>query len=119
VLLNLPAYESLRSSHDAAIHTARRYRREGLIDLLRGAGLEPVRVTYWNTILFPGLAAVRRLRRSDSVAATGSDVRPLPGWLNALLESILGVERLWLKHFDFPFGLSVLALAKVPEQSGD
>jgi len=119
VLLNLPAYESLRSSHDAAIHTARRYRKEDLSSLLQQVGLEPVRVTYWNTILFPGLALVRRLRRTGSSAEQGSDVRPVPGWLNGLLESILRLERTWLRRFDFPFGLSLIALARVPDGKGE
>jgi len=119
VVLNLPAFESLRSSHDVAIHTARRYRRAGVRRLLVEAGLEPVRVTHWNSILFPGLAAVRRLRRRarDGAGAGTSDVRPLAGPLNACLEGVLAVERLWLRAADLLFGLSLLAVARRPEEA--
>ena len=135
IVLNLPAFEALRSSHDAAIHTARRYRREPLRALLVEAELEPVRITYWNTILFPALAAVRLLRRRghDAIPAEGargengrtppappgvsgpvSDVRPIPGPLNSLFGALLGVERIWLRHADLPCGLSLLAIARRP-----
>lgn len=135
VVLNLPAFEALRSSHDAAIHTARRYRREQLRALLVDAGLEPVRITYWNTLLFPALAAVRLLRRrglraipaespagddgrkppaQPGVSGPVSDVRPLPRPLNSFFGALLGVERIWLRHADLPCGLSLLAIARRP-----
>lgn len=120
LLLNLPAFESLRSSHDAAIHTARRYRRGELRRLLESAGLEPERVTYRNALLFPALAAVRWLRRGDSGsehAPAPSDVRPLPGPIDALLFRLLDLERPWLRRFDLPFGLSVFAVARRPLDS--
>lgn len=120
VVLNLPAYEWLRSSHDAAIHTARRYHRAGLRRLLTGAGLRVERITYWNTLLFPGLAAVRLLRRHarpghENGSGPASDVRPVAAPLNRLLEEVLRLERLCLKRTDLPFGLSLLALAEKPE----
>ncbi len=118
LVLNLPAFEALRSSHDRAIHTARRYRRSGVEELLRQAGLEPVRVDYWNGFLFPALAAVRWLRRKD-VEKDGpppeSDVRPLPGPINATLTAALAVERFWLRFGRLPFGLSVLAVGRKPQ----
>lgn len=117
LLLNLPAFESLRSSHDRAIHTARRYRKADLVDRLRRAGLEPFRVHYWNGFLFPALAAVRWLRRRetrDDAPVAPSDVRPLATPINRALETALAVERGWLQHAPLPFGLSVLALSHRP-----
>jgi hypothetical protein len=118
LILNLPAFESLRSTHDAAIHTARRYRRGPLTSLLRAAGLAPDRVTHWNAFLFPGLVAVRWLRRRAGKAyssAGASDVRPLPGPINRILGGILTLERNWLARWDLPAGLSILAVARKPE----
>lgn len=117
-ILHLPAFESLRSSHDVAIHTARRYRREPLARLLREAGLDPVRVTYRNAFLFPALAAVRWLRRKDARFEEGaqappqSDVRPLPIWLDRSLYAVLAAESAWLRVAGLPFGLSLLAIAE-------
>ncbi|MEZ4650551.1 MAG: class I SAM-dependent methyltransferase [Candidatus Eisenbacteria bacterium] len=119
LLLNLPAFESLRSSHDRAIHTARRYSRRELSERLLRAGLEPFRVHYWNGFLFPALAAVRWLRRRDAredAPVAPSDVRPLPAQVNRTLETALAIERGWLRTAPLPFGLSVLALARRPRR---
>lgn len=118
LILNLPAFESLRSTHDAAIHTARRYRRGPLASLLRAAGLAPSRATHWNAFLFPGLAAVRWMRRRAGLAegpAATSDVRPVPAAVNRLLGGVLALERAWLARWDLPVGLSVLAVARKPD----
>jgi len=121
VVLNLPAFESLRSRHDVAIHTARRYRRQPLRRLLHEAGLHPGRITYWNTLLFPVLALARRLRRVEPGAlgsAPRSDVRPLPAAVDRALGWILELERRWLRRRSFPFGLSLLAIAVRREDAG-
>lgn len=117
LILNLPAFEALRSTHDAAIHTARRYRRRPLASLLREAGLVVERVTHWNAFLFPGLVAVRWMRRragETSRRSAASDVRPLPRAINQCLAGILALERRWLARWDLPAGLSILAVARKP-----
>jgi SAM-dependent methyltransferase len=118
LVLNLPAFPSLRSAHDAAIHTARRYRRAPLRDMLGRAGFAVDRITYWNSLLFPGLAAVRWLRRGRSGVSGGaprSDVAALPAWLNGLLDGTLQLERQLVRRRDLPFGLSLLVVAHRPE----
>lgn len=115
LLLNLPAYEFLRSTHDRAIHTARRYTRGRVRSLLLEAGLTPLHVGHWNSLLFPIAAAVRlwgRLRPPHEEA--GSDVRPLPAWQNALLRGVLRLELAARRWWCFPFGLSVIAVARKP-----
>lgn len=121
LVLNLPAFESLRSSHDRAIHTARRYRRKMLVGRLTSAGLAPLRLHYWNGFLFPALAVVRWIRRGDARAdrpIAPSDVRPLPPLVNRTLQSALALERIWLRRAPLPFGLSLLAVAIVPDRAG-
>ncbi|MBK8229937.1 MAG: class I SAM-dependent methyltransferase [Candidatus Eisenbacteria bacterium] len=114
LLLHLPAFESLRSSHDAAIHTARRYRRAPLAAQLRASGLVPRRVSYRNAALFPALALVRFLRRGQAHGATPppSDVRPLPAPIDALLYAVLRAEELLLGATDLPWGLSLFTRAE-------
>lgn len=122
LILNLPAFESLRSSHDEAIHTARRYRRGPLRRQLTEAGLRIHRLTYWNSTLFPALALVRWGRRvtrggRPEPEHRKSDVEALPRAVNAALTAVLALERAWLRHFDLPFGLSVLAVAERPRET--
>ncbi|MBD3337123.1 MAG: methyltransferase domain-containing protein, partial [Candidatus Eisenbacteria bacterium] len=108
LVLNLPAYDWLRSRHDAAIHTARRYTRRRVAGLMRGLPLETLRSTHWNSLLFPA-AAVRRLVERRSAGA--SDVQPLPPWLNRCLESVLRIEAGLVSRIDLPYGLSVAVVA--------
>jgi SAM-dependent methyltransferase len=111
LILNLPAYDRLRGSHDEAIHTARRYTRSRVIRLLRAAGLRPVRVTHWNALLLPVAAASRllsRLRARDS----GSDVHPVWPPLNSALAGVTRLEEAVVSRITLPVGLSILALAR-------
>lgn len=126
LVLNLPAFESLRSSHDEAIHTARRYRRAPLRRKLEAAGFRIERLTYWNSVLFPALALVRwtrrqtRSRRAGAEEGVGrSDVEPVPGVLDRMLSATLSVERAWLRLADLPYGLSLLAVARRPGGSAE
>jgi len=118
LLVRVPAYEWLRSSHDAGVSTRRRFGRGELIAAVSRAGFQTVRATYANTILFP-LAAVWRLGKKAGLAPSGSDVRPATRGTslgNRLLLRILQAEAAILRGrgFRFPFGLSILLLAARP-----
>jgi SAM-dependent methyltransferase len=112
LLLRLPAYDWLRSAHDAFVHTRHRYTAGEVSRLIAGAGLALRRLTYANTLLFPLIAARRLVGRLSADAH--SDVTPLPAPLNRLLEAALAVEARWLRTRSFPFGLTVVALAQKP-----
>lgn len=53
VILNLPAYRFLMSTHDRAIHPRHRYRRRELREKVTQAGLVIETLSYRNTALFP------------------------------------------------------------------
>jgi SAM-dependent methyltransferase len=111
ILLNLPAYNLLQSSHDRAIHTARRYTRRRVRELLETAEVTPLTMTHWNTLLFPLAAAARlwgRLRPSKS----GSDVHPVSPWLNEAFRSTLALERGLIRRMDLAYGLSIIAVGQ-------
>lgn len=116
VLLNLVAFESLKSSHDIAVHTRRRYRQHEVVHLLREAGFSIRFCTYRLCLLFPLFAAYRRLRTpftsSGSPDHVVSDLRLPPRLINRLLESALRLENRFLDRLHFPFGLSVFAVAE-------
>jgi len=111
LLLNLPAYSWLMSSHDEYVGTDRRFRKAEMPALLEEAGLEPIRMTYWNTAMFPLAAAVRTWRKfrppraSDLAAGSGE-------MANGLLTTILRAERALTKMTPLPFGLSLMVLAR-------
>jgi SAM-dependent methyltransferase len=110
VILNLPAYEWLKSAHDARVHNARRFTASGIGSLLEAAGLKPVRTTYWNSFLLP-LMVLRRLTERGDTAK--SDVMEYPAPLNALFGAILALERgLIALGLRLPMGGSLLVVAR-------
>jgi SAM-dependent methyltransferase len=111
LLLRLPAHNWLRGAHDHTVQTRYRYTRHEVQAKLAAAGLYPVRVTYVNALLFLPTASWRLLQRCLGVRAA-SDVRLPPRLLNSILKAVLGAERAWLRRFNLPVGLSVLALAR-------
>ncbi|MEA2397558.1 MAG: hypothetical protein QOK25_1114, partial [Thermoleophilaceae bacterium] len=113
LIVQVPAYQWLWSAHDVAVGTARRYTRPALRRLLAGAGLEPVRVSYRVTALFPA-AVLHRL------AARGSDrgdVEHVAPALNRALAAVMRIENRVVARRSLPFGLSVFALARAPGRS--
>ena len=63
LVVTVPAYQLLWSSHDVANEHYRRYRRSQLAAAGESAGWEPGAWTYFNTLLFLPGAAVRVLER--------------------------------------------------------
>lgn len=110
LLLRLPAYDWLRSEHDAFVHTRHRFTAAEVDRLVRDAGLRLRRLTYANTLAFAPIVARRLLGQLANGAH--SDVGPVPTPLNAALGGLLGCEARWLREHDLPFGLTVIALAR-------
>ncbi len=109
-VFNLPAYDWLRSAHDARVHNARRFTASGIRPLLQAAGLTPVCATYWNSFLLP-LMVVRRLLERGHAAK--SDVMEYPALLNALFGAILSFERFLIAlGLRLPAGGSLLVVAR-------
>ncbi len=117
LFLNLPAYNFLRSEHDRATDVARRYTKGEIAGKLSAAGFRIRRVTYWNTLLFPVVVAVRLFRRGgaeDTGRPARSDIRVPARPANELLTLIMKAERGLLRLGDLPFGSSVAVVAVKP-----
>ncbi|WP_135466472.1 class I SAM-dependent methyltransferase [Crenalkalicoccus roseus] len=113
LVLNLPAFEWLRSAHDMRVHNARRYTATGARAALEEAGFGAVRVRYWNALLLPLMAMQRKvLARAPH---NRSDVAPFPPWLDRSLHAVTALERrLMAAGLSFPAGGSLLVLATRP-----
>ena len=106
LVLNLPAYQWLLSTHDRRVHNTRRFTAASARALLQGAGFEHVQTRYWNSLLFPLMLLQRKLLANHDAAA--SDVAAFSPWLDATLHGITRAER----HLPaLPFGGSVLVTA--------
>jgi len=114
LLLNLPAYDSLRGRHDRAVHTRHRYTIDELEEKVKAAGLVVEKITYRNTVLFP-LAFLKRILQGRSVKSADkveSDVVLPPDFINKLFTKILFFENRLLRTINFPFGLSIFCVAR-------
>jgi SAM-dependent methyltransferase len=116
------AYEWMRSGHDEALSTQRRYQLTELRRKLQDSGFTILRETYANSILLPIAAAHRLVLKPLGLADRGSDVKPVPPgleWLNRVLEHALRSEaRLLRKPWaTLPAGLSAICVARKPLRS--
>lgn len=115
LVITVPAYGFLWSEHDEALHHRRRYAASELRNKLTNAGFGVERITYYITFLFFPILFMRFAQSvsKKSIHAKTSHVI-LPGWLNSLLIAILGFERVLLRWMNFPFGVSIVCLARKP-----
>jgi SAM-dependent methyltransferase len=108
LVLNLPAYQWLLSEHDHAVHNVRRYTARRIRRLLRRAGFAKIRTTYWNSVLFP-LMAARRLLGSRPGS---SDVTTYPLPIELAFRGIMRFETMLIgRGLVLPYGGSILATA--------
>jgi hypothetical protein len=111
LFLDVPAFESLTSAHDELVHTARRFTRRQLCDLLRAHGFAIRRACYWNTLLFPLIWLVRRSGLSRTGRDFGGPRRPA-GLRNALLDWLMRLEFVLFRCVALPFGVSLSCVAE-------
>lgn len=112
LILRVPAFASLYSSHDKLVKTARRYRKSELMEKLDLAGFQILRMTYCQTALFAPAWLKARLDH-----AAGSEANSAIGgwskWLNGMLTTILrGENSALLAGVDMPFGVGLMAIAR-------
>jgi SAM-dependent methyltransferase len=112
LLIRVPAFDWVRGTHDARVSTAHRYTSKELADKLLKSGFGIEFMSYANMILFP-LALLKRFSERWRLAPQqDSDIAVNVGVFSGLLRRCLVLESRWIRHRRFPFGLSVVAVAK-------
>lgn len=110
VYLTVAALRAFAGEQDVATHVLRRYSAEELRRKAEAAGLVARRSGYANFFLAPLIFAVRRLRALLLPKREPADVRSefhlAPGFLDAPLAALLGLEGELLARIRFPFGVS-------------
>jgi SAM-dependent methyltransferase len=113
VLITVPAYQWLWSSHDVVNHHKRRYTRTRLKTVVSSAGFHVNHLTYFNTLLFPLALLWRVFARLTNKQQTDDFAIPSHP-INAVLTAIFRLEQYVLPYAPLPFGLSVLCWATKP-----
>jgi SAM-dependent methyltransferase len=112
LLLTVPANPWMWSAHDAAHHHFRRYTKKQLRELFLRAGLEVQLLSYFNSVLFPLVAAARivgKITRKDS-----ADDKLPSATVNAVLNKVFGLEASLIGRVPMPFGVSLVAVLRRP-----
>lgn len=121
-IVTVPAYPSLWSEHDEALHHRRRYRFADFKEKVEAAGLEINKMTFAISAVLGPVFLFRWLqrlvkRRPNATAKTA--LIQLPPLLNGLLIVYLRLEASIIPRCNLPFGVSILCLAqKTPPLTG-
>jgi len=107
VIMTIPAYNFLWTTADDHYMHKKRYVVEEVQDLLDEAGFKTVKLSYRAVlILFPFLLKVIFFgRKRDVVVKAGNKT-------GGLLLAILRVESFFLRFINYPFGASIIAVAR-------
>jgi SAM-dependent methyltransferase len=115
LLVAVPAFNFLWGPQDEISHHKRRYVASELHARLRGAGFAIRRLTYFNSVLFPAIAAIRVLRPYKPGAAhlrSDFDMTNPRSRANRVLSRVFASEAPLVARHDLPFGVSLLALCE-------
>jgi SAM-dependent methyltransferase len=121
LLLTVPAYMFLWSEHDQSHQHKRRYVKNQLRQRVEEAGFQIQFLSYYNTLLFPLIAAIRifknRIKKTGEACEKGDDTKAPNAIVNRILQSVFASERFFLGPMSFPFGVSLIVTAKRPTAS--
>lgn len=117
LILNLVAFEFLRSSHDIAVMTRERYTKKSLKEKLVKAGFTDIKATYRVSPLFPFIALYRitqsfMLSKDVEAEDVKSDLKLPNSILNMMLKMLLTIENRVIDFMPLPFGSSIFVTAR-------
>lgn len=110
-IIFVPAFRFLWSRQDEASHHFRRYCLKPLADKIKNADFQLLRASYFNTFLFLPILFLRFFINLFGLK-TETETKINIKFINPILDKIFSAERALLKHLDFPFGVSILFVAR-------
>ena len=110
-LIFVPAFMWLWGVQDDVSNHRIRYTKRQIIERLENAGFEIERATYANITFFAPILAGRTLMKLTGIKPESENNVNVSA-LNGVFGKLFGAERFWLKNFDFPFGVSIVIVAK-------
>ncbi len=118
LLVTVPAFPSLWSEHDEALHHFRRYTAPRLKDLFQRVGLSVQKLSYTVTTLFPPIWAYRQISNLLPQSRTNGEKKAnlvnFSGPVNQALLALSQWETGLVKFWNLPFGVSVVCVAQKP-----
>ena len=114
LLVTVPAYAWLWSKQDELLHHKRRYLLRNLHQLVSSVGYNVHFASYFNSVLFPLIAAIRLVQGLFDKG--GNELTMPPNLINKILIFLFAAEGHFIGRFlSLPFGVSILILAQRSE----
>ena len=110
-LIFVPAFMWLWGVQDDVSNHRIRYTKKQIVERLKKANFKIERATYANFTFFAPILGGRTLMKLTGIKPESENNVNISA-LNGIFGKIFGAERLWLKNFDFPFGVSIVIVAK-------
>lgn len=113
LVATVPAYQWLWSRHDEIHMHYRRYTMKNFKKLFKDAGFKVIYSSYFNTFLFPAALLKRFIDK-----LTGADkkhtapIEEVSPFIDKLFRKIFLLEKKFLPKITFPFGVSIILVAK-------
>ena len=110
-LIFVPAFMWLWGVQDDISHHRIRYTKSQIIERLKEAGFTIERATYANWTFFAPILAGRTLMKLTGIKPESENNVNVSA-LNGIFGKLFSAERFWLKNFNFPFGVSIVVVAR-------
>ncbi len=117
-LVFVPAFMWLWGVQDDISHHRIRYTRKQIVERLEQAGFVIERASYANFTFFAPVLGGRTFMRLTGIKPESENHVNIPA-LNGFFGKIFSAERFWLKNFNFPFGVSIVVVARKEDKSNN
>ena len=104
-------FRTLWGVQDDISHHRIRYTRSQIVERLEKAGYRVERATYANWTFFLPILGGRTVMKLTGLKPESENNVNISA-LNGVFGKIFSAERLWLKNFNFPFGVSIVITAR-------
>ncbi len=110
-LIFVPAFMWLWGVQDDISNHRIRYTKQQIVERLEKAGFEIERATYANWTFFAPILAGRTLMKITGIKPESENNVNISA-LNGVFGRLFSSEKHWLKNFNFPFGVSIVVVAR-------
>ncbi len=111
LIVTVPAFKFLKGIQDIVTGHKRRYSKQEILSKMEQGGFEILRHSYFNFFLFFPILIGRRIINLLGLKVKSENKMNFP-IINFFLKAIFSIEPYTLRCFSFPFGVSILCIAK-------
>ena len=110
-LIFVPAFMWLWGVQDDISHHRIRYTKSQIVERLETAGFAVERATYANFTFFAPVLGGRTIMKLTGIKPASENNINISA-LNGIFGKIFSAEKYWLKNMNFPFGVSIVVVAR-------